>query len=94
MQLEMIREIERASPRFLVHVNTATSWLLPRDADMTLVKWSRQYAREHYEQVGVAERAPDGHTTYYWGREAAGRRPQTSASVSLLEAKNAARPAE
>jgi hypothetical protein len=94
MQLEMIEQIERAHPRFLVHVNTPTSWLLPRDADMTLLKWSRQYARERYEQVGLAERTPDGDTAYYWGREAAGRRPQSSSSVVLLEANNSARPTE
>ena len=91
MQLEMIEEIERARPRFLVHVNTRTSWLLPRDADMTLLNWSRLYESERYETVGLAERTGDGRTVYYWGREAARRRPHSTASVALLEAKDTAR---
>ena len=58
---------------------------------MTLLTWVRRYARDLYEQVGLAERGPDGQTVYYWGREAR-RRPQSRFSVALLEAKDVARP--
>jgi len=89
MQMEMIRELEQARPRFLVYVSIPKSWLVRRDSDTTILAWADRYAMENYRRVGIAEMFSEGVTAYCWGDEAAGHALRSPFYVLLLERRDA-----
>jgi hypothetical protein len=72
MQQNMIEEIERAQPKFLVIAVTLGSWMRRDDTYHLLEDWTERYVDEWYTRVGVAQIA-DGRrpSTYVWDEEAA-----------------------
>lgn len=54
-QVEMISEIEKAKPKFLVFVNVPFSWYSGRHdhMDTTIFTWANKYMNQYYEQVGI-----------------------------------------
>ena len=64
MQQEMIDEIEAARPKFLVLVVINKSWLVSRDSDLTIFKWTDSYCEANYEKVGLINITEQG-TQYY-----------------------------
>ncbi len=70
MQLEMIREIETARPKFLVLVVISKSWLAGRDSDQTIVRWTDSYCDANYEEVGLVNISDEGSEYYFSGRPA------------------------
>ena len=66
MQQQMIREIERNAPAWLVFVAIPSSWARQPDSDRTLLRWSKRYAEEHYRLVGLVEVLDPDSTTYTW----------------------------
>jgi hypothetical protein len=70
MQQEMIDEIERARPAFLVGVNVSFSWLRRADSQMLIVNWAKAYAAQHFQLVGVVDIGSSGETEYRWDDEA------------------------
>jgi hypothetical protein len=53
MQEEMIHEIERARPKYLLFVVTSRSWLVRSDSDKGIFTWANQYCDDNYEAVGL-----------------------------------------
>jgi len=76
MQQNMIREIEAAKPRYIVFVNVSTSWLVTRNSDTTIIKWTNEYLARHYRTVGLMDMISENETRSYWGKEAASIEPQ------------------
>lgn len=74
MQEEMIHEIERAQPRFLVFVVMNRSWLADPNSDQTIFKWANAYSEMHYEEVGLINIFDSG-TQYYFSVRPAGVTP-------------------
>jgi len=70
MQLEMIREIETAEPRFLVLVVMNRSWLAGPDSDQTILKWADRYCGANYEEVGLINILDRGADYYFSTRPA------------------------
>jgi len=94
MQRQMIAEIERAKPSFLVIVAMEKSWLPRPDSDMTIFNWQSRYAGEHYDLVGVAwptliGSQPDAiKPQYLWGEDAKRFQPQAGVeSIYVFERK-------
>jgi len=85
MQLEMMGEIERAKPEYLVKIMVPASWLRKEKSDATILLWAEQYIREQYRAVGVAEIGWT--TTYHWDKEAEGYSAQSKYSVYLYKRK-------
>lgn len=86
MQQEMIAEIERAKPKFLVFVRVATSWLV-RDKSIPLIfEWFNDYAQRHYELAGIVD-IQDEKTSYLWDRDAQGYQIQSPFSVLVYRRK-------
>ncbi|HZV06461.1 MAG TPA: glycosyltransferase family 39 protein [Gemmataceae bacterium] len=84
MQKDMIAQIEREEPRFLVAVNVSASWIrLPNSSP--LFKWINQYVPAHYRCVGVADKISETFTAYRWGDEAARYQPFSQIRVLLFE---------
>ena len=89
MQEEMIEQIERARPRFLVLVNVDNSWTRLPDSPTLLLDWSQKYVNDHYEPVGMAEIAPGRETVYHWDAAARDAAPRTRAFVATFRRRNA-----
>ena len=85
MQRQMIDEIERASPRFVVLVNASASWNVRPGSDRTLFQWWERY-QQNFERVGLAD-IDDPLTTYVWGPEAAAYAPKSLVWVAILQRK-------
>ena len=69
MHEDMIRDIERAKPQYVVFAQVLASWL-PRDrSDLTVITWWEGTYRKNYDLVGVAEIRSLSETRYSWGAE-------------------------
>lgn len=86
MQHDMESEIERANPRFVVFVDIAMSWLATPNSDMGILTWSENFARDHYELVGVVDIFGEK-TEYRWDTEARNYRPRSDYRVLVFEKK-------
>lgn len=87
MQGEMIAEIERADPDYVVWVNVPLSWLARPDSELHLFEWVHRYLQAKFKRVGVADMIPPGPTRYVWDREAADYVPRSPAFISIYEKK-------
>jgi 4-amino-4-deoxy-L-arabinose transferase-like glycosyltransferase len=73
MQMEMIGEIEKARPKYLVFADTETSWLRGSRADRTIFQWQARYCASNYNLAGFVQSyitgrsLSDYHTDYVWG---------------------------
>jgi hypothetical protein len=85
MQQEMIGEIEKERPEFLVKVMIPGSWLRKTNSDTTILVWANKYTGEEYRLVGIAEMGEA--TTYRWGNDAAGYVPRSKYGVYLYKRK-------
>jgi hypothetical protein len=66
MQQEMIQEIEKTRPDYVVFVHVAYSWLQYSDSNPLIFNWFGRYQRENLQMVGLVEIAPNGQTQYRW----------------------------
>ena len=85
MQQEMIDEIERAKPEYVVKVMVPASWPRKTNSDTEIFYWAEKYIGEQYQAVGVADIGMT--TTYRWGKEAKGYRSPARYSVYLYKKK-------
>src|ERR1051326_2082525 len=59
MQDEMIREIETASPDYLVFVKVDESWLMQTESERKILNWYEQYSRTNYDLVRIFKDSTD-----------------------------------
>jgi hypothetical protein len=85
MQREMIHEIEKARPKYIVFVNVPYSWLVRQNSDMTLLKWAQWYLDLDYRIVGLADINPSGISKVYWNDESMKNGPRSQFNVYVLE---------
>jgi hypothetical protein len=55
MQKNLITQVEKNSPRFLVLVTAGTSWLERRQSSKLIFSWMEKYINDHYKPVLVAD---------------------------------------
>jgi len=67
MQQEMIREIERVRPKYLISVVIYTSWLRRSGSERLVFTWANEYTAENYAVVGFVNMAAPSQTDYYFG---------------------------
>jgi hypothetical protein len=67
MQLEMIHEIERAHPKYLIFVAMTDSWLKRPDSEELIFAWSHDYIPQNYSVTGLVDLSAPGRTHYYFG---------------------------
>jgi len=83
MQQEMINEIEKARPEYVVKVMIPGSWLRKANSDTNILVWANKYAGEEYRLVGIAEM---GETTRYkWNEDVVGYTPRSKYGVFLYK---------
>jgi hypothetical protein len=88
MQSELIQEVEKASPRYVVVVNVDNSWTPRTNSDRTIFKWAESYFEKSYRIVGLVDMLSDGNYKAYWDDEARQRLPQSDTNVYVLERTN------
>ncbi|MBT5470962.1 MAG: hypothetical protein HOK41_10200 [Nitrospina sp.] len=78
MQAELIREVEKSGPEFVMVANLAGSWVSSRpDISPMLKDWAQGYLNDEYEKKGVVDIISNDETIYKWGEEAMGYHPQS-----------------
>jgi hypothetical protein len=65
MQKQMIEEIERNAPEYVVFVRVEPSWLRRPDSNPLLLNWFPDYGRKHLRMVGMVVIGPD-RTEFRW----------------------------
>jgi hypothetical protein len=66
MQQEMIREIERARPKFLISVVMPDSWLERPESERLIFNWANEYAAQNYTVAGFVNMVSPDKTDYYF----------------------------
>jgi hypothetical protein len=89
MQEEMISEIERNKPLFLVFCNVPFSWLTRPNSPKRIFEWYNKYAADNYSIVGLVDIPDRGPSRYYWNSDAQ-RNPENQNSVWVLRRKEGA----
>ena len=65
MQRQMIEEVEKNRPGFVVWVWTPMSWRVAASSERLLFQWADQYLNDNYRPVGLVNMPPQGRTDYY-----------------------------
>jgi dolichyl-phosphate-mannose-protein mannosyltransferase len=86
MQRQIIREIEAASPAFVVLVRASASWRTSADADVTLLTWFENYVR-NFERVGVVDILSSQVTRYVWDEAAVHYSPRSTVWLEVYRRK-------
>ena len=87
MQMQMIREIEAARPKYVVYVNVPTSWKVRKASIRSVFGWADGYVQDLYERVGVIDIIDADTTRYLWDDKAAGYIPLSGAFVTVYKRK-------
>lgn len=66
MQQEMIREIERAHPKFLIFVVMPDSWLQRPESERSIFTWAHDYTAQNYTIAGFVNMVAPDRTDYYF----------------------------
>jgi len=66
MQQEMIRDIERARPKFLISVVMPDSWLQRPESERSIFTWANEYAAQNYTVAAFVNMVAPGKTDYYF----------------------------
>jgi hypothetical protein len=66
MQEEMIREIERARPKYLISVVMFYSWLWRPGSERLVFTWANEYTAQNYTAAGFVNMTPR-ETDYFFG---------------------------
>ena len=90
MQLQMIREIETARPKYVVVVNVAKSWLAGPAPKGPVHAWRERYLSAGYEIAGITDIINSSTTRYLWEGEAAGYTPVSRAYLTIFKRKGGA----
>jgi len=66
MQQEMIRDIERAHPKFLISVVMPDSWLQRPESERLIFNWANEYTAQNYTVAGFVNMVAPNKTDYYF----------------------------
>jgi hypothetical protein len=87
LQRQLVDEVERSKPAFVVFVNHNGSWLVHPTTDRTIFDWQGPFLSASYRVVGVVDAISDDETRWIVGPEAANYQPRGILLVTLYERK-------
>jgi hypothetical protein len=85
MQREMVREIERAQPNYLIFVKLMSSWGVRENSERYIFNWYEKSTRENFNLVGIIDVLSKTQTVYRWGEEATHYAPQNEAFLCVYK---------
>jgi hypothetical protein len=90
MQKEMVEEVERAKPLYLIYVNVSQSWAhKEKNTEKYMIKWLDKYSQMNFDLVGVVDIISNRRTEYRWENEAKSYSPQSPYSLLVFRRKPA-----
>ncbi len=93
MRAEFIHEIETAKPKYIVYVNTLSSWcsaVMPDETQKildSLNDWWNAYALQNYQQVGAVDTAEDQPSQFFWDEQLVNRTNTAFPAISVFRRK-------
>jgi len=87
MQREMMREIERAAPDYLVFVAIPTSWERLSKSDPAIFDWMMNYCAAHMDLDGVIELLPGLVVESQWNVAGRDFTPRTNCWLAISRKK-------
>ena len=88
MQEEMISEIEKSKPLYMVFCNIPFSWLSKPNSPKRIFDWYGKYSQDNYNVVGMVDIPNQGPSSFYWGADAQ-RNPKNQNCVWIFKRKDA-----
>ncbi|MBL7069564.1 MAG: glycosyltransferase family 39 protein [Candidatus Omnitrophica bacterium] len=85
MQEEMINDIKRARPEFILFVNIPTSWLMKQKSERLLFDWFDDYSKVYYKKVGMVDIISPRLTVYRWDEESIDYTPRSNTWISIYK---------
>lgn len=85
MQDDMIAQLEKERPRFLVLVNVDTSWSRRPGSSLKILDWASATVEASYRMIGLVEMRPGEPSRSVWGDAAAGATPRSRAYAAVFE---------
>lgn len=82
MQEEMISEIERSRPEFVVLVNVPFSWLGRPMSTRLIFDWAQNYLGQNYQLDGLVDILDE--SQYHWGNDALNSPPLSPYNVKVF----------
>jgi hypothetical protein len=90
MQKEMVEEVEKAKPYYLIYVNVSASWAhREKSSEKYIIKWLDKYCQMNFDLVGVVDIISNGRTEYRWDKEAKSYSPQSPYFLLVFKRKPA-----
>ncbi|MBS1771578.1 MAG: glycosyltransferase family 39 protein [Bacteroidetes bacterium] len=87
MQQEMINEIQKNNPDYLIFCRVDASWVMHPGAPTDILNWFFSYTKDKYEVVGVTEVGNAGEAHYVWGNDAKQYKPQAEQFMLIFKRK-------
>src|ERR1035437_2785376 len=85
MQQELINDLARINPKYIVFCNIATSWLARSNSDYHILKWSNDFLIKNYNVAGVVDISEE--TIYKWLNDAVSYQPRSQNLIYIFERK-------
>ncbi len=89
MQQEMIDEIKKNKPAFIVFCNVTYSWLVQSDSPKDIFEWSNTYTHDNYTPVGFADfyknEYPNDGWHFYWNADIANRTGKPDSFIIIFK---------
>jgi hypothetical protein len=85
MQREMIKEIEQASPKYLIFINQPMSWAVQPRSIKYIFSWAKTYIKDKYKLEGVVDILSQGETVYRLGEEVENYPNALNATVQIFK---------
>jgi hypothetical protein len=83
MQGEMMAEVDRSNPKYIVMVSGKGSWIRRPGSELAIFDWLQKKVNAGYLAEGVVETLPDGTTREAWGADALAYRPTTRNLITV-----------
>ena len=87
MQNDLIAQVERAAPAYVVRIPIEETLALGAEAPDRITAWWSDYGPKHYRLVGIADILPDGATQYRWEAAAETYQPRSAYHLAVYRRK-------
>ena len=84
MRQELMRDLQRVKPQYVVLVDSANSWVATLQPDTRLVTWANTFTSSCYERTGIVDVNPAGESTIRWDADAAGYPPRFTSKLTVF----------
>lgn len=87
MQKEMIDEIKRNNPKFIIYVNHHGSWLDQPKSEKLLTSWLTGFIKQNYQTTGIVDTISNDKVIYKWEDSAVSYRSHSSYFIVIYAKK-------